>query len=118
MSVIAVVAFVAAKQYALVHREQARALGVSEHALARAVASGELARRLPEVFAIAGAPRTWRQALLAAVLDAGPGAVVSHRSAAILLRIAHRDAPRVIEITVPRPRSSRMPGVIVHRSLD
>ncbi|HEX2191760.1 MAG TPA: DUF559 domain-containing protein [Acidimicrobiales bacterium] len=36
------------------------------------------------VYRLAGSPRTWRQALLAAVFAAGPGAVASHRAAAAL----------------------------------
>ena len=118
MSVLALLAPVAARQYAVIHLHQLRAAGVSATALKRALENRELVRRLPEVYAIAGAPRAWRQDLMAAVLDAGPGAAVSHRAAAILLGIARRGAPELIEITVARPLNSRIPGVIVHRSKD
>jgi hypothetical protein len=107
-----------ARQYGLIDLAQARALGVGEDALRRAANAGVLHRRLPAVYALAGAPVSWRQSLLAAVLDAGPGAAVSHRAAAVLLGIARRDAPLFVEIAVPRPRSSRIPGALVHRSKD
>lgn len=118
MSVAARMAVVASRQYGLAHLRQLRAVGVSHRALQCAVASGEVERRLPEVYVVAGAPRSWHQDLLAATLDAGPGAAASHRSAAVLLGVAHRDAPRVVEISVARPKYSRSPGAIVHRSGD
>lgn len=120
MSILGRVAALAATQYGLVHLEQLRGAGVSDRQVEWAVACGELERRLPAVYAVAGAPRTWRQDLMAAVLDAGvgAGAAVSHRAAAILLGIARRGAPEVVEISVTRSRSARLPGVIVHRSGD
>jgi hypothetical protein len=118
MSVVAVMAPVAAEQYGLAHRRQLRSLGISDAALKHALRVGELERSAPEVYAVAGVPVSWRQRLLAAVLDGGPGAVVSHRAAAVLLGLARRAAPELVEISIPRPRSSRISGVIVHRSLD
>ena len=118
MSLIAQIHAVAARQHGLVHLAQLREMGVSPKALQWALAAGELIRRLPEVYAVAGAPRTWRQEVMAAVLDAWPHGVASHRTAAILLAVADRNASPVIEITVPNPFYSRSPGVIVHRSKD
>lgn len=118
MAVVARIAAIAARQYSLAHLDQLRDAGVSRRELEWAVAVGELERRASEVYVIAGSPRSWRQDLMAAVLDAGPDAAVSHRAAAVLLGIARRGAPEFIEITVPRPLSSRLEGVIVHRSLD
>lgn len=120
MSILGRVAALAAMQHGLVHLEQLRSAGVSDRQVEWAVACGELERRLPAVYAVAGAPRTWRQDLMAAVLDAGvgAGAAASHRAAAILVGIARRGAPEVVEISVTRSRSARLPGVIVHRSGD
>lgn len=118
LSVAALIGTVASRQYGLAHLQQLRELDVSRRALAEAVRTGEVERRLPEVYAVAGAPRSWHQDVMAAVLDAGEGAAASHRSAAHLLGIAHRDAPRLVEISVPRPKYSRSPGVFVHRSGD
>ena len=118
MSVAASMAPFAARQYGLAHLRQIRDAGVTHEAMRSAVRTGEVERILPEVYRVAGAPPSWHQDVMAAVLDAGPGAVASHRTAAILLGIAHRDAPRVVEISVPRPKYSRSPDVIVHRSGD
>ena len=118
MSVAAVIGPVAKEQHGLAHLRQLREAGATKSAIEEAIRSGELERRLPEVYATAGAPRTWRQDVMAAVLDAGPDAAASHRTGAILLGVADRTAPKVVEITVPRRLYSRSPGVIVHRSLD
>lgn len=118
MSVVAQMASISLRQYGLAHLRQLRTLGITAEALRSAVRTGEVVRHLPEVYAVGGAPPSWRQDLMAAVLDAGPDAAASHRSAARLLRVAHRDAPRLVEISVPRPKYSRSLGVIVHRSGD
>lgn len=80
----AALADLAAHQYALVSRPQWLELGFSWHDLHRRVSRGVLVRRSSLVFAFRGAPRTPRQDLLAAVLDAGAGAVATRRSAAAL----------------------------------
>jgi very-short-patch-repair endonuclease len=51
--------------------------------------------------------------LRAALLAAGPGSVVSHRSAAAIHGLTPTD---LLEITVPPGRSARVDGVIVHRA--
>jgi hypothetical protein len=65
--------------------------------------------------ATAFVPRTWEQAALAACLEAGRGAVLSHRSAATAWRL---DVPRSssIEVTLAYGLSARTAGVTVHRS--
>lgn len=118
MSILGLVADIASRQHAALHLEQMRERSVSDRQVAWAVATGVLERRSSAVYTVAGTPRTWRQELMVAVLDAGPGAAVSHRAAAKLLGHARRDAPAVVEISVDRPRSARLPGVIVHRSGD
>ena len=70
----------------------------------------------PGVYRIPGAPVTWEQRALAAVLAAGAGAALSHRAAARIWRLLDVDAP--VEIVVPRARGPRLAGVIVHRSTD
>lgn len=68
------------------------------------------------VYQVAGAPETWEQHILAAVLAGGTGAVASFRSAAWLWRLEGFDVPDRLEITVPRRRRARLPGVQVHDS--
>lgn len=117
MSIAAIADAIASVQHGAIARWQLIG-SVSRRAIERAIESGELIRAAPEVFVLPGSPRTWRQRLMIAVLDAGPGACVSHRSAAILLGIARRGAAEVVEITSPRTRTHRLEGVIVHRPLD
>jgi very-short-patch-repair endonuclease len=79
---------------------------------------GWLVRVRPRVYRLAGAPPTWQQALLAAVLACGPHARVSHETAARLwaLRGFGSASSSTIEITMPRGQRSRLPGIRVHQS--
>jgi hypothetical protein len=107
----------ARRQHGLVTHAQARARGLSQRSLSRRVASGRLQRLLPGVFVVAGAPETWEQRVLAAVLAAGPGALASHTTAAALWSMPDLDRLPCVEVTVPHPRLPRVAGAQVHRSL-
>jgi very-short-patch-repair endonuclease len=61
-------------------------------------------------------PQTADTRLLALVLSAGEGALLSHRSAAWAWGLL--PAPRRHEVTVPRGRRPRTPDLIVHESSD
>ncbi len=54
---------------------------------------------------------------MAAVLSCGPGALLSHASAAALWEI-RSDQRGSIEVSVPAPADPRRPGLIVHRRAD
>jgi very-short-patch-repair endonuclease len=82
------------------------------------VAAGRLERPYRGVLRFPGAPLTWEQAALAASMAAGPGAVLSHTSAARLWGLLLPDARDIVEVSVPRPGYRRVPGVVVHRSRD
>ena len=118
MSVVALVHAIASCQHGAVSRLQLFELRISAKTIRRALETGELIWRAPGVYVVAGAPHTWRQNLMVAVLDAGPGACVSHRSAALLLGIARRGMREYVEITSPRVRGHYAEDVIVHRPLD
>jgi very-short-patch-repair endonuclease len=118
LSVALIADAVGARQHGAVHLDQLVDGGASIDEIRRAADRHELIRVAPQVFVTAGSPRTWRQRLMVAVLDAGPGACVSHRAAAILHGFARRGMPEVVEITAPRTRSERIEGVIVHKPLD
>lgn len=118
MSVVAIVHALASCQHGAVSRSQLFELSVSAKAIRCALESGELIRRAHAVYVVAGSPRTWRQDLMVAVLDAGPGACVSHRAAALLLGIARRGMHENLEITSPRANGHHPKDVIVHRPLD
>lgn len=77
--------------------------GRSAEAVRRAVERGELETVHEGIHRVAGAPVTWEQRVLLAVLAAGPGALASHRSAAALWDL-DGSTQGVPEIVAPRHR--------------
>lgn len=65
------------------------------------------------VYALPGVPSSWRTDLLAAVCAGGPGAVASHRSAAVVYGVPGQRTD-IVEITCPRWHRTRTPGLVVH----
>src|SRR5204863_7233544 len=104
---------IAAGQMGLVSREQALTACLSPGQIARHVRTGRWQRVQPNVYRVAGAPVTWEQRILAAVLSAGPSAVASHLSAAALWAF-RQVTPDWAEITVDAGRP-RLTGILVHR---
>lgn len=92
----------AARQHGVVSIAQLRALGVTHHAIAHMVASGQWIRVSPMVLRRAGSARTESQEIMEAVLDAGEGAAVSHLSAAKLWGLNVR--PGGLDITRHRDK--------------
>jgi very-short-patch-repair endonuclease len=84
-------------------------------AISRRTGSGEWELVRPRVYRIAGAPSSYEQAVMAAVLWAGVGAVASHATAATLHRMPDVRHLR-LEVTVPGDRAPRAADVTVHRS--
>jgi hypothetical protein len=106
------IAQLAGRQYGHVTRAQLLALGIPSSTIAHWVATGGLIRVHIGVYAV-GYPRVEPVArAMAAVLAAGPGAVLSHDSALALWAL--RRWPRQLEVTVPR--CVRRPGITAHRS--
>ncbi|HEX2046678.1 MAG TPA: type IV toxin-antitoxin system AbiEi family antitoxin domain-containing protein [Acidimicrobiales bacterium] len=105
----------AARQHGCFSRGQALAVGMTDSVIRRRIGSGRWVSVAVGVYRLAAVPVTWRQRALAACLVAGPGAVVSHRSAAVLWAISGFRPGRV-EITVPPGRSNRNALAGVHRS--
>lgn len=101
------------RQLSLVTRTQALEL-LSEDQIEARLIAGRLVIVRPGVYRIGGAAETWEQHQLAACLAGGSGAVSSFRAAAWLWRFDGFGVPDKLEITVPRARRSRLPGVIVH----
>src|SRR5262245_16581487 len=63
--------------------------------------TGRYERIGANVLRIAGSPPSWEQSLMAGLLDLGPQALVSHRSAAALMGFdGFRPGP--VEFTMPR----------------
>jgi very-short-patch-repair endonuclease len=106
------IAELAARQHGPVSGRQLVALGLGEGAIAWRVRTGRLHRIHRGVYAV-GQPVLPRYGqLMAAVLACGDGAVLSHRSAAELLRLGPTTA--FFEVTAPGDR--RPPDILVHRA--
>jgi very-short-patch-repair endonuclease len=103
---------IAARQHGVFSRAQALSCGFSARTVVRRVQSGAWQRIRHGVYRVGGAPATWHQALMAACLACAPSAVVSHRAAAALWRLAGFE-PRLLELSV-RPAIRRARGCIVH----
>jgi very-short-patch-repair endonuclease len=102
----------AAKQHGVFSRAEALAIGLSSSTIDRRVATGRWERVHQGVYRFPGAPRTWHQQLMAALLWAGKNAVISHRAAAALLGFPGFESG-IVELTVDRWR--RPPaGIILH----
>lgn len=107
----------ASRQYGLLERSQVLALVQSEAFIDNQLRQGRWILRFPEVYLVAGVPWSYEQDLMAALLAAGSGSIVSHRSALWLRDIGPRRLD-VVEITVPESQHIRLPGVVIRRSRD
>ena len=107
----------ASRQYGLVSRLQALALGMTPDEIRYQLRSGRWVRVLPGVYRVNGAPLSWRARVMACCLAAGPEAVVSHRAAA-LWGLEGFEPPRIVDLTVPRGHRPRLPGARIHESLQ
>jgi hypothetical protein len=106
---------IAESQDGIVTRKQALEAGFSHEALRARVASGRWRRLYPGVVSTFTGEPPRRAALWAAVLRAGPGAMLSHHTAAEADGLIRRSNP--IHVTVPQPRHvERIPGLVIHRS--
>jgi hypothetical protein len=101
---------VASGQWSLVTRGQLLEAGVSERRIVGLLRSGVLRPVRRRVYALVGAPRSWQQTALAAVLAAGEGAVASHATAARLWNYVYLPAESV-DVTVERESRPPMRGV-------
>jgi Protein of unknown function (DUF559) len=102
------VARVAGRQWGRVRWSQIVALGVPESTVSGWIDLGYLHPTLPRVYAV-GHPGTSTEAQLAeALLYAGPGAMLSHATAAWWLGLVD-DRPRTIHVSTPRQCRSLKP---------
>jgi very-short-patch-repair endonuclease len=108
-----------ARQHGCASYAQARASGLTAAQIRHRVASGLLERHGDHVLRVGGSPRTWKQDLMAGLLDLGDGALVSRRAAAALHGF-DRFPPAAVEFTVDRRRRGRRCSWTVHtaESLD
>jgi hypothetical protein len=104
----------AAEQLGLISRRQLNAARVSEAAIRHQVATGRWKRVRSGVFVVNGAPSSWEQSVLGAILGAGT-AWASHATSARLSGFDRVPGPE-IELMVVLERRPRVDGVRVHRS--
>lgn len=119
------IAELAARQYGVVARAQLREAGLSDAAIGRRVARGHLQRLHRGVYAVGHRALRLEARWLAAVLAGGPGAVLSHRSAAAAWGLlserrgpagwdpGRRDRERV-DVTVRSSRANRQASFAAH----
>jgi hypothetical protein len=109
-------AALALAQHGVFTLDQLRELGLTDDAVHKRVAAGRLHRIHRGVYSLV--PRellTWEGLYMAAVLACGPGAAISHRSAARLHELRNYGYTR-IEVTVPRGSYRKHQRVLVHCS--
>jgi len=97
------VARVAGAQWGAIGHLQLRDCGVGSSTVSRWVSEGRLHPRYPSVYAVGHSKLPVEGELTAALLAAGPGATLSHATAAWWWGLT-QDEPRVIEISVPGRR--------------
>ncbi len=112
-----------ASHYGVISRRQALELGLTSAQINARLRSGAWDVVYRGVYHLAGSPRDLLSDLRAALLVGGPGAAVSHRSAAWLWGITPTSPPSdaasdldVPTITVPHNRLLRVDGIHVVRS--
>jgi very-short-patch-repair endonuclease len=108
------IARVAARQRGLISLEQLRRVGVSKDAASKRVAAGRLYRVHEGVFAVRYPLLSRNGRFLATVLACGPGAVLSHRSAAVLWGLLE-DLDPSVDVTAPNRRGRIPKGICAHR---
>jgi very-short-patch-repair endonuclease len=91
----------AGRQWGRVTWSQLKALGVSDATIARWLEQGYLHRRLPRVYAVGHLATSTETDLAEALFYAGPGAMLSHSTAAWWLGLLDYQ-PRKIQVSTPR----------------
>lgn len=109
---------IAGRQHGVVSRGQAVGCGLTAEMIERLVRDGQWVRVYRGVYRINGAPDTWPSRMMAVCFAAGPGAAISHRSAAALWGLDGFEPRRPVHVSVPASRRPRVPGAVVHRSTD
>jgi hypothetical protein len=106
----------ASRQAGVLSSRQVVAAGLSRNTVLSKVKHGRWKRLYPGVYATFTGPVGRNARLWAIVLYAGPGARLSHQTAAELLRLSDERCP-LVHVTIPVGRRVKNPpGTIIHRS--
>jgi predicted transcriptional regulator of viral defense system len=110
------IALLAERQHGVLALHQLVELGLSASAVRARAASGRLHRIHRGVYAVVPRSLLTREGhWMAAVLACGPGAVVSHRTAAVLLALLEYNGSK-LDVTVPNAHRRRRGPFVMHRS--
>jgi very-short-patch-repair endonuclease/predicted transcriptional regulator of viral defense system len=104
---------IAARQEGIVTTRQLRAAGLSDEMISRWAREGRLHPVFRTVY-ILGHPTLGPRARMRAAALACPGAVISHRSAAVLLGL-RAVAPAVVDLIPAEQRGRQIDGIKAHR---
>lgn len=105
---------VAGRQHGLIARRQLIDAGVRPRAIKHLQRTGRLEEARPGVYRVWGAPTSWEHGLWAIQLSVG-GAVASHATGTRCYGV--KSTIGDYEISTPRARQVRLPGVTAHRSV-
>lgn len=108
---------IGAEQYGVFSLRQARDAGVPVSTIDKRVARGALSRVEPAVFAFAGVPAMWEQAVVALILSVPGLAAASHKTAAYVWGLSSI-VPRPVEIVTVRHRRIHRRDPRIHESVD
>jgi very-short-patch-repair endonuclease len=108
-----VAAALATRQGGVVGRQQLVGLGVSGHAIDHRLRTGRFIAVFRGVYAVGHAAIGEAGRMHAALIAAGPGAILSHRTAGALQKLIPSMPPFVEVTATATPRRSR-PGLVIH----
>jgi len=114
-SVDAQVEKIAKRQHGLISWSQLQNLRVTRHQIRRRVRTGQWLRELPGVWRMSWAEPSWIQRVWCASLWAGPGACLSHRTAAQLWELDGAKLDRV-EVSGETRQRKHCDWLIFHRT--
>lgn len=107
---------VVVRQDAVATTAQLVGWGYASATVRRRVAAGDWQRAFRGVVVLQSGPTSWRQRARAALLYAGPGAALTHRSAAYHHGVLREPGP-VVHVVVPHGRTvTAQRGIVVHRT--
>ncbi len=103
-------------QYALITRMQALAAGLTDGQIEVLLRNGVWFEIRPSVYAIAGAPQSWHQAVLASILARGRFSWATHGTATHLWTLKGFEQPERLELVSHLASAVRLDGVRGRRS--
>jgi hypothetical protein len=106
------------RQRALITRVQALQAGLTQAQITSLLRRGVWFEIRPGVYAVAGAPASWEQMVLATVLATAPESYASHRTGGRLWNIRYVELPGFIEVVKAIELKTRMSGVVGRRSKE